>query len=51
MVGVAGVFGKGLVTVILYSFDIDNGGNAGILHSFETDNSKCCLICSCIGMG
>ena len=26
MVGVAGVLRKGLVTGILYSFDIDNGG-------------------------
>ena len=26
IVGVAGVLGKGLVTGILYDFDIDNGG-------------------------
>ena len=23
----------------------------GIVHSFETDNSKLCISCSCIGMG
>ena len=52
MVRLAGVLGKGFVTEILYSFDIDNGGiSYGNLHSFETDNSKRCMSCSYIGMG
>ena len=51
MVGMVGVLGKGLVTGILYGFDIDNEGNAEISHSFKTDYSKRCISCSCIGMG
>ena len=48
----AGVLGKGLVTGILYGFDIDNRGiYYGNLNTFETDNSKCCMSCSYIEMG
>ena len=42
MAGVAGVLGKGLVTGIIYGFDIYN---TGILHYFEIYNSKRCMSC------
>ena len=38
----AGVLGKGLVTGIIYGFDIYN---TGILHYFEIYNSKRCMSC------
>ena len=54
MVGMIGVLGKGLVTGILYGFDIDNAGICyyrNSIHSFGTDNSKRRMSCSCIWMG
>ena len=54
MVGMVGVLEKGLVTGISYSFGIYNVGicfiMTGILHSFETDISKRCMNCICIGL-
>ena len=45
-IGVVGVLGYGLVTGILYVFGIVTE----MLHSFGSDNSKCRMSCSCIGM-
>ena len=42
VVGVDVVLGKGFVTGILYSFDIDNGGNCyrNLYSFFGNDNNK-----------
>ena len=42
-----GELGKGLVTGILFMMEVSV---TGILHSFETDYSKRCMSCSCIGI-